>query len=743
MASTSKKGIGFLSTFPPRACGIATYTTDLMLAIADKFHSFNLIPIPIENGGVGHAYRFASTQKLDVSDPCSFDRLMEYINTSADIDMLCVQHEFGLFKENEVAFLSLINGLVKPTVLTFHTVLPSPDPLLAEKVKAIAAACSCVSVMTQSSADILIDDYQISSDKIIVIPHGTHLAPAVNKGEIRRKYDLIDRKLLSTFGLLGPGKSIETTLEALPAIIAKTPNVMFLILGMTHPALIQQEGECYRDMLKELVDRYQIANHVRFVNEFLSTADLLAYLQITDVYVFTSKDPLQAVSGTFSYALSLGCPIVSTPIPHVREVLKEDMGIMIDFEAPDQLADAVNQILDDTLRLDRIRHTNLQKMVATSWQNTALAHVNLFESLVGGQRRITYALPPINLHHIQRMTTAIGFVQFANISTPDVESGYALDDNARALIAMLHHYRISESYDDLVLIEKYLQFIAYCIQEDGTFLNYVDKEGHFTDQNHQENLEDANGRAVWALGEVIGISDMLPEKIIALANDLLERTSVHFLTYHSTRSMSFMIKGLSFLKGGLYIDALTILADRLVAMFEHESSTSWVWYESYLTYGNSAIPEALLAAYETTGQAIYKEVAYRSFDFLLDKIITGDEIHVISNKGWTQRGNPETDTKGGEQPIDVAYTILALDRFYKVSQDDRYRQMMTSAFDWFLGRNHLGQIVYNPVTGGCFDGLEEDTVNINQGAESTLSYLLARLIMESYMPSNPTSLLLI
>lgn len=731
MTFISVKGIAFLSTFPPRACGIATYTTDLMTAIVDKFPSFNLIPIPIENG-IEHIYPFYTPLKLNVSDHGSFDRLKEYINTSTDIDMVCVQHEFGLFKDQEVDFLSFISNLEKPLVLTFHTVLPSPDLLLAEKVKALTEACSRVSVMTRNSASILTNDYQISADKIIVIPHGTHLAPAVDRTEIRRRYDLADRKVLSTFGLLGPGKSIETTLEALPAIIARTPNVMFLILGMTHPALIQQEGEHYRDMLKELVDRYQIADHVRFVNEFLSTEDLLSYLQITDVYLFTSKDPLQAVSGTFSYALSSGCPIVSTPIPHVREVLKEDMGIMIDYEAPGQLSDAVNHILEDSSKLERIRHINLQKTVATSWQNAALAHVNLFEDLVGEQRRIIYALPPINLDHIQRMTTDMGFVQFANISTPDMRSGYALDDNARALIAMLHHYRIFESYSDLALIQNYLQFIAHCIQDDGTFLNYVDKKGLFTDQNNQENLEDANGRAVWALGEVIGMSDILPEELTVLANELLERTSDHFLSYHSTRSMAFTIKGLSFLKHNRYINVLKTLADRLVAMYDHESSTDWQWYESYLTYGNSAIPESLLATYQVTGNNIYKEVAFRSFDFLLGKIMIGGEIHVISNKGWAQRGIPGTDSKGGEQPIDVAYTIMALERFYRVSREYRYREMMHYAFEWFLGRNHLGQIVYNPVTGGCFDGLEEETVNINQGAESTLSYLMARLIMEPY-----------
>ncbi|MFZ4262143.1 glycosyltransferase [Sphingobacterium sp. HJSM2_6] len=736
MTLISKKGIAFLSTFPPRACGIATYTTDLMTAIEHKFHAFNLLPIPIENDGIEQVYDFESNQKLQVYVPNSFDRLIEHINSTSTIDLLCIQHEFGLFKDQEKALLSLISNLRNPVLLVFHTVLPSPNQLLAENVQALTEAASRVLVMTRTSANILITDYKVSPEKIVLIPHGTHLAPAVDKNYIRQKFDLLNKKVLSTFGLIGPGKSIETTLKALPSIIAIEPNVMFLILGMTHPALLQEEGERYRNMLKELVVQYQIEENVRFVDEFLSTEDLLSYLQITDVYLFTSKDPFQAVSGTFSYALSSGCPIVSTPIPHVREVLKEEMGIIIDYEAPDQLADAVNQILNDSAKLERIRHINLQKTVATSWQNTAIAYVNVFQNLIGEQQKLQYVVPPIKLDHILRMTTNIGFVQFANVSTPDENSGFALDDNARALIALLYHYQLTQSQDDLVLIQKYLQFIAYCQQKDGTFLNYVDHKGQFTDQNYCENLEDANGRAVWALGEVIGMSHTLPEKIISLANELLDQTSIHFLSYHSTRSMSFTIKGLSYIKHNRYRKELTTLADRLIAMFNHESSSEWLWFESYLTYGNSAIPEALLAAYQRTGETVYKEVGYKAFNFLLSKIMINNEIHVISNKGWAQRGSVKTASKGGEQPIDVAYTIIALDRFYKESQEYRYREMMEIAFEWFLGRNHLNQIVYNPVTGGCFDGLEEDTVNINQGAESTLSYLLARLIMEMHVLPN-------
>ena len=349
MISATKRGIAFLSTYPPRACGIATYTTDLMKAIASKFEeSFRLIPIPIvedytsqHDGPLG---------KLDIADPLSFDNILKNILLDRDIKLLCIEHEFGLFVGQEtkfISFLSDLNAAQLAIVVTFHTVLPAPDRTLLDHVSQIAYNCSQIIVMTQGSADILADTYKIPPNKITVIAHGTHLAPAIDKHAILEHYSLVGNKILSTFGLLGPSKSIETTLYALPAIIEQNPNVKFLILGMTHPNLLRSEGEKYRNQLEAIVNQYGISDHVRFVNEFLSTEDLLAYLSITDVYLFTSKDPLQAVSGTFSYALSSGCPIVSTPIPHVKEVLKEDMGTIIDFEASDQLA-AGDDILHST-----------------------------------------------------------------------------------------------------------------------------------------------------------------------------------------------------------------------------------------------------------------------------------------------------------------------------------------------------------------------------------------------------------
>jgi len=740
MTPRTKREIVFLSTFPPRACGIAAYTTDLMTAISDQFlQAYSHVPIPIENDDERLSYDFMSDHVLNISDDDSFGILLAYLNRSDKIDLVFIQHEFGLFRSQSERFQEWLSQIEKQVIVTFHTVLPCPDKKLFKEVNAIAEACAKLVVMTYHSADILTSDYQINPDKVIVIQHGTHLTPATDKNEIRERFDLKGRKVLSTFGLLGPGKSIETTLEALPKIVEKAPEVIFLILGVTHPTLFQSEGERYRLVLEELVDTYGIAENVRFVNHFLSTEDLLSYLLVTDVYLFTSKDPLQAVSGTFAYALSSGCPIVSTPIPHVCEVLKEDMGIIIDFNAPLQLASAVNQILDDTVRLDRIRHINIQKTVATSWPNVAIAHMELFEDLIGGGRKVIYSLPPVNLDHVLRMTTDIGMVQFADISSPDLESGYALDDNARALIAILHHYKSYQADEDLALIQTYLYFIARCLQEDGTFLNYVDKQGRFTEQNEQENLEDANGRAIWALGELLGMAQLLPEAFTKIAGDLMERASVNFLRYYSTRSMAFIMKGLSCVADRSYHAQLDILAARLAAMFGHESRDGWHWYEPYLTYGNSCIPEAMLCAYEVTGKPEYKVIAYKSFEFLLGQVMADDEIHVVTNKGWAHRGKPRNDCRGGEQPIDVAYTIIALDRFYRIDHDNRYQEMLVTSFEWFLGRNHIRQHVYNPVTGGCFDGLEEKVVNINQGAESTLSYLMARLIMDGYIQKKKTS----
>jgi glycosyltransferase involved in cell wall biosynthesis len=731
----SKTGLLFLSSFPPRECGIATYTTDLIVALQNKFNgSFDIQVVPLETQEEHYLYDNDPKFILDTSNKGSYIELADHINTSPEIDIVFVQHEFGLFSHQEDMFTLFLQLLKKDIVITFHTVLPHPSAEMREQVRAITHVCNSVIVMTNSSAEILIGDYDIEKEKIAIIPHGTHLLPARDKVELKKKYGLTDKKVLCTFGLLSSGKNIETTLNALPEIIRKNPDVIFLIIGKTHPSIIKKEGEVYRDSLAATVQKLQLEDHVIFVNQYLATEELLEYLLLTDIYLFTSNDRNQAVSGTFSYAISSGCPIISTPIPHVLEVLKKDMGIIIDFEAADQLAEAANRILENKGILERLSLNNLQKMVSTSWQNAALSHAQLFDTMNITNLPLQYALPEVNLDHIKRMTTAFGMIQFSKTSTPDLSSGYTLDDNARALVAVCQHYELYSNKNDLNLIKIYLNFISFCFQENGKFLNYVDSDKLFTPQNDEVNLDDSNGRAMWALGYVMSLTKILPKEISDKAGDLFDKALPKLEKIHSTRSIAFILKGLCLVDTLDKTKSVKMLADRLVAMYTNEAEESWQWFESYLTYGNSVLSEALLCAYIYTGEQKYKDVAQSSFDFLLSKIFRDDEIHVISNKGWAHKGIPENESIGGEQPIDITYTILALDRFYKVFGEEEYAIKLKQAFDWFLGKNHLKQIVYNPVTAGCYDGIEEKYINLNQGAESTVSYLMARLVMEKNTP---------
>ncbi len=731
----------FITSYPPRECGIATYSQDLIRALNGKFsQSFKIIVCPVESDIERHTYRDDIKYILNINYPAAFNTLASLINEDTGISMVMIQHEFGLFKDSEDHFRDFLYTLNKPVVVAFHTVLPHPDALLKQKVKQIAAACNTVIVMTNTSADVLTADYEIRKEKIAVIPHGTHLVAHTNKLLLKQKYKLAGKKVLSTFGLLSSGKNIETTLHALPAIAEKNPDVQFLIIGKTHPAVVKQEGETYRIMLEAKVKELHLQPYVKFVNYFLPLPDLLEYLQLTDIYLFTSRDPNQAVSGTFSYAISCGCPVISTPIPHAREVLQNDAGIIIDFESPVQLAAATNNLLSDEQLRTNIGSNGLHRMASTAWENTAIAHALLFEKMSNEQIALKYRMPAINLNHLKKMTTDAGMVQFAKMNQPDIDSGYTIDDNARAMIAFCQHFELTGDKSDMKYITVYLNFIKHCQQADGSFLNYVNEQKSFTLQNTTTNLADANGRAIWALGYLVSISHLLPLELSKDADAVLQEALENANTIHSTRAMAFIIKGLYYrnIKQQSVWDMVLLrqLADRLVQMYRHEAEKDWQWFESYLTYGNSILPEALLCAWQATGELTYKEIARSSFDFLLSKIFSNKSIKVISNKGWLYKnGETEPAAIGGEQPIDVAYTILALGRFYAVFQENKYLDMMHWSFNWFLGDNHLHQVIYNPCTGGCYDGLEEDYVNLNQGAESAVSYLMARLTAEKYAGS--------
>lgn len=731
--TTDLAEILFITSYPPRECGIATYSQDLIKAVNNKFsHSLSIKVCALESGKESYTYPEEVKFILDTSLAPGYKILAKSINLDDHIKMVLIQHEFGFFKAQGQAFVQFLCELSKPIVIVFHTVLPHPDELLKSNIKSIAAVCDSIIVMTHNSAGILTHDYDLPEQKISVIAHGTHLVPHLSEKFLKNKYGLQYRKVLTTFGLLSSGKSIETTIDALPAIVKQCPEVVFLIIGKTHPEVVKTDGESYREYLELKVKELHLQDHVVFINKYLALPELLEYLQLTDIYLFTTNDPNQAVSGTFAYAMSCACPIISTPIPHAREILTKDTGIIFDFRDSQQLADAVIRLLNDDDLRRNISANALQKIVSTAWENSAVEHAMLFEKMANGKITIRYNLPSINLDHLKQMTTHIGIIQFSKINQPDIDSGYTLDDNARAMVAMCMHYKLTRDANDLNYIHKYLSFIGYCLQPAGDFLNYVDQDHKFTHQNKETNLDDANGRAIWALGYLISLNGLFPKEIISEAEVIIEKALFRFSMVYSTRAMAFTIKGLYYylntIKSSENMVLLKTLASRLAQMYKHESGEKWEWFESYLTYANSILPEAMLYAWLITGEPIYKDIAISSLNFLLSQTFNETGIEVISNKSWLQKGQDAGHF--GEQPIDVAYTILTLNKFYSVFRKEEYRQKMETAFDWFLGNNHLHQIIYNPCTGGCYDGLEEMHVNLNQGAESTVSYLMARFTME-------------
>ncbi|KAF0131655.1 MAG: group 1 glycosyl transferase [Bacteroidetes bacterium] len=731
-----------ITTYPPKECGIATYSQDLIQAIDNKFRStFSLKVCALEVKDEAFTYDDKVKYMLDTSDPVKYSELAEKINSNKNIKIVLSQHEFGFYNESQGAdFIRFLQQLTKPVITAFHTVLPRPDALFKQQVINIVEACNSVIVMTYASKAVLEQDYGIPSEKIEVIAHGTHLVSNNSKAFLKEKYALSEHKVLSTFGLMSSGKGIETTLDALPLIIKTNPEVMFLIIGKTHPQVIKNDGEVYRQMLEKKIVELKIENHVRFVNQYLSLPVLLEYLRLTDIYLFTSIDPNQAVSGTFSYAMSCGCALISTPIPQAIELLDVNTGIIIDFHNPKQLADGVKRLLNDEPLRKNMGLNTLHKIAPTTWENSAIAHALLIEKTLDHRYSIQYSPPEIKLDHLKHMTTDVGLIQFSKINQPDIETGYTLDDNARALVTMCMHYELTHDKDDLKLIETYVYFIQFCQQKNGDFLNYVNKDKEFTLQNTESNLDDANGRAIWALGYLLSLSDLIPAEMLSRAEIIFERSLIQMETVFSPRAMAFAIKGLYYyLMSNNSPDKLNLLitlANRLVQMYKHESSFTWNWFEEYLTYANSILSEAMLNAWILTGKEIYKEIATSTFDFLLATTFNENGIEVISNNKWFVRG--QIAARFGEQPIDVAYTIMTLSKFYNAFKEEGYRLKMETAFNWFLGNNRLHQIIYNPCTGGCYDGLEEHQVNLNQGAESTVSYLMARLTIEKYrLSENP------
>lgn len=721
-----------LTSFPPRVCGIATYTQDLLAGLRRTYGGSAQFKVCALTQGLWDAELPEHvTCTLNTMDEASYKAVALRVNTDDRITRVWVQHEFGLYPGAEGRWLiNMLRAIDKPLSITLHTVLPYPSTHQEETICTLAALAQHLLVLTKRSATLLQDRYRIPARKIHVLHHGAHPVPFADAQHVKEMLNVKGRKVLTTFGLLSSNKSIETAIDALPVIVKEVPEVIYLVLGRTHPEVVRREGEKYRESLMARVNDLGLQAHVRFVDRYLELHEILDHLRATDVYLFTSKDPEQAVSGTFTYALGCGCPVISTRIPHAEEML-EGAGILVDFNSPGQMAQAAILLLKDDAKREQMGLVALQRMQAWGWDNMAIAHMNVFSRGATGSRVPTLRHPPISLAHIRRLTSDHGIHQFAKLSSPDPAAGHTLDDNARALIAISNWIMLTGRTSALDLVNIYMDFLERAIQPDGAFLNYFDTTGRPTQQNFRENLNDANGRAVWALGEVTA-NKGIPAPYRERARQLLLKAMPHFRNIRSHRAEAFIIKGLySFSQAcedeGPQVE-IELIAARLAEGMAAHFKSEWKWIEPTITYGSAVIPEAFLLAWDSTGDPAYQEAARSTMHFLIEHFFKDGYFHGVSNRGWLRPGVEPYPY--GEQPIEAAYMVLALDRFHQILGHDYYRQRRDTAFQWFLGNNHLRQTIYDRSTGGCHDGLEEENVNLNEGAESTVCYLLARVAVE-------------
>ncbi len=721
----------YVATFPPRECGIATFTQDLTNAFDKEFNPGVRSKILAINANGTSIYNYPGKVMMQINETDIEDYLnrANEINRSPNIKLVNIQHEYGIFGGDWGNYLlPFLELLKKPVVNTFHTVLPHPKEFVKKITRAICEKSSGVVVMTKSAASLLENSYGVKKSKIFVIPHGVHHIPFPSKSRAKKKLNLSGRIVLSTFGMLNQDKGIEYAIAALPEIVKEFPDVLYLIIGATHPNIVRQEGEVYRNKLKRTIMKNGLKDYVKFYNKYLDLPELIEYLKATDIYISPTLNPKQAVSGTVSYALSCACPIISTANQYARDVINSERGILVRFKNSSDIKKALFELLRDKQARREMKKNTYFYSRHMTWQNVALSYFKTFNNFAKIVPREKDKLPIINLDHIKTLTNKFGMIQFAAHTSPDPHSGYCLDDNARAMLACAIYYKDKPLKSILDLINKYLKFVKHAQKTSGKFINFINYNRKFT----EGESEDSFGRAIWSLGCVIS-SDYLPENIKKKAGIIFNKAIKSAGDLKSPRAIAFTILGLSYVAEDSSDKTALIkrLADKLIRRYRTtvKKDDKWQWFEEYLTYSNYKLPEALMRAYQITKNREYLQIAETTLKFIISITFEKkDYFSPIGQDGWYFRDGKRAYFD--QQPEDTASAVECLVTACQIIKKKFYLNKAKLAFEWFLGKNHLNQMIYDEATGGCYDGLGKYSINFNQGAESTISYLLARLAME-------------
>jgi glycosyltransferase involved in cell wall biosynthesis len=742
--------IAFIGNSLPRRCGIATFTSDLRQAVAAARPGTDATIVAMTDRAQSYAYPPAVRMQVHDQNLDDYVRAADGLN-AAQLDAVSLQHEFGIFGgEAGAHLLTLLSRLSVPIVTTLHTVLPEPAPVQRRVLDEIVALSSKVVVMAEKGRELLRSTYAVPADKIEVIPHGIPDAPYADPEAAKTRLGFSDKSTILTFGLLSKNKGIEVMIDAMPGILQRKPDALYVVLGATHPNLVRDQGETYRDSLIARARALGIEKHVLFLDRFVDKPTLLEFISMCDVYVTPYLNESQMTSGTLAYSFGMGRPVVSTPYWHARELLADGRGVLVPFNDAAAIGTSIADLLTDDVRRERMRKRAYASSRSMTWERTAASYAAVFDGLrrsasvgikaVSSEAKplVTNPPPHVSLDHFELMCDDTGLIQHAVYSVPDRAHGYCVDDNARALLVACALNAPDESPVSESLCVRFAAFVQHAWNGDRKrFRNFMSFDRRWLEE---VGSEDSHGRSLWALGECAR-SDSNPARRRWASSLFLEALPAAE-SFASPRAWSFTLLGLdAYIKAAAlnpFVANLRLrLAQRLVSSLESAETRDWVWFEKSLTYENARMPQALIVTGVAAGEPSFVTAGLRSLRWLMTLQTTSTGcFRPVGSQGFGE--HVRAPLPFDQQPVEASATISACRAAWSADADPRWRADALRTFSWFLGRNDLSIPLVDVADGSCCDGLHPDRANENRGAESVVSWLLALTeIRELYRVGNP------
>ncbi len=709
MISEKPMNIAFLSTYPPRECGLATFTQDLVTQLSKIELMSRSKVIAVSNRNL--RYDDKVIMELTQNDIRSYKQTAIKLNDSK-IELLVIEHEFGIYGgEYGENLLDLTNNLKIPFVVTLHTVLPEPTEKQRHILNALGQKGKKIITMANNTVDILKNVYGIDESKIEVINHGVPYLPMESRESLKAESGFTNRTVISTFGLLGPGKGLEYGVEAIAKVAKSHKDVLYLILGQTHPAIKKESGETYRKSLEKMISELGIENNVMFVNKYLTQEEIIRYLNLSDIYMtpYLGKD--QAVSGTLAYAVGYGRVIVSTPYSYAKEMLSDGKGMLAEFRDSQSIASCIEYVLDHPEEKEQMERKTSETGKTMMWDHVAEQYKDLFCSVVkqfgkvpvSALKKSSKSLT-LKTDHIVHMTDGTGMLQHSIFGVPNLAEGYTSDDNARALImaiGMYDQYRVKKFEK---LIYKYVSFLCYAQNPGGTFRNFMGYNREFLEE---EGSEDCFGRCLWALCYTFANS-VTPQNVKQTISKMLEKALPNCQKLISPRAKAYAIIGLGYLDSDNSKGNISKLAAALAKQYDHYRDGDWHWFEDSMTYCNAVLPWAMLVAGRVTKEDQFQQIGFESLQFLENKTFHKGYFKPIGCNGWLEKGKEPAEFD--EQPVEACETTLAFLEAYKISENKLLLDRAKTCFSWYYGNNSKNLSLIDGETGGIYDGIEPERI---------------------------------